>query len=87
MRFKITILLGIDQKSFNLDRCLRDVVNLLAHTASQKGVRVVYQYPENTPVNFVGDRARNRQVVMNLQILDHLEPQPPPIKPATAIQS
>jgi signal transduction histidine kinase/ActR/RegA family two-component response regulator len=58
--------LVIECVPFDLREILQDVVEVLQHQASQKGLSLTFDYPLDLPRTFVGDGGRIRQVVTNL---------------------
>jgi signal transduction histidine kinase/ActR/RegA family two-component response regulator len=58
--------LAIECVAFDLREILQDVVEILQHQASQKGLSLTFDYPSDFPRAFVGDGGRIRQVVTNL---------------------
>jgi PAS domain S-box-containing protein len=56
----------IEARSFDLDLCVRDVVELLGTQASAKGLKLVYEAGRDVPSWICGDSARIRQVLSNL---------------------
>ena len=53
-------------ESFDLERCIYEVMTLLQPTAREKGLSLVVDYDLFLPTMFVGDPGRMRQVMTNL---------------------
>ena len=58
--------LTLEDIPFNLNRNLRDVINIMAPIASRKGLVLEFNFKENVPVNVIGDPTRIKQCVTNL---------------------
>ena len=58
--------LTLDSYSFELDRLLEEVVEMLAPSATEKGIDLILNYPPASPRRFHGDADRVRQLVVNL---------------------
>lgn len=58
--------MSLDQHPFNLQKFLDDTLYLLNVRASQKGLNLYYQIDPSTPMGFLGDVVRLRQILMNL---------------------
>ncbi|HEY4110390.1 two-component regulator propeller domain-containing protein [Puia sp.] len=56
----------IEQRSFELQRCIEGVLDLFYEKASKSGLRLRYHIGEEVPPFIVGDALRLRQVLMNL---------------------
>lgn len=58
--------LVLHAESFDLERCIHEVMTLLQPTAREKGLSLVVDYDLFLPTMFVGDPGRLRQVMTNL---------------------
>ena len=58
--------LTLEAVPFNLRALVDEVLTLLAHTSVSQDVNLKMDYPEETPVHFVGDALRLRQILSNL---------------------
>ena len=58
--------LEIEQRPFDLRRCIEESLDLVAPRAMEKGLNLAYLIEDGTPEQVVGDPARLRQVVANL---------------------
>ncbi|MCB1182462.1 response regulator [bacterium] len=58
--------LTLEEIPFDLKQVLGDVHQLLESTATSKGIKLVFDYPERVPRHFRGDPMRVRQIVLNL---------------------
>jgi len=58
--------LALEVAPFNLRTTLAGVADLLRPSAEMQGLTLDFEYPEQSPVEFVGDAARIRQVALNL---------------------
>lgn len=58
--------LTIEASAFDLRQCIDDVVQLLEHEADEKRLNLTFDYKEDSHDCFVGDRARIRQILVNL---------------------
>ncbi|MCA8976399.1 MAG: response regulator, partial [Planctomycetes bacterium] len=56
----------IERVAFNLERCVRDVVELQRHVAVEKQIELRTAFADGLPVSVLGDPGRLRQVLMNL---------------------
>jgi signal transduction histidine kinase/ActR/RegA family two-component response regulator len=56
----------IEASPFDLREVMHDVADLLAPAARDKGLALVLEFPSDSPLRFMGDSGRIRQVVMNL---------------------
>lgn len=56
----------LQEQEFNLEHLLSEVVELLGHRASEKGLFLMMSYPMSLPRILVGDRVRTRQILVNL---------------------
>ena len=56
----------IEEEPFDLHSVIEEAVGLLAHKAEQKNLDLIVSIPDNVPCNFIGDRGRIRQVLLNL---------------------
>jgi GAF domain-containing protein/CheY-like chemotaxis protein len=54
------------QEPFALSECLEGALDLIAPTASKKGLELAYEVKGELPAAVVGDQGRLRQVVLNL---------------------
>ncbi|TQS71530.1 response regulator [Rhodobacteraceae bacterium] len=53
-------------ESFDLERCIRDVVILLQPAAREKNIRLLVDYDLFLPTHFIADPVRIRQILTNL---------------------
>ncbi|MEB3360109.1 MAG: ATP-binding protein [Synechococcales bacterium] len=58
--------LELEQRFFNLHRCVQDVLNLVAPMAAEKGLMVRSHIAPDVPKRVMGDVTRLRQVLLNL---------------------
>ena len=58
--------LTLESYPFELDRLLEEVVEMLAPSATEKGIDLILNYPPASPRRFQGDADRVRQLVVNL---------------------
>ena len=58
--------LEIEQRPFDLRRCIEESLDLVTPRALDKHLNLAYQIEEGTPESLVGDDARIRQVLVNL---------------------
>ncbi len=58
--------LEIEQRAFDLRRCVEDSLDLVTPRALEKGLNLAYLIEEGTPESLVGDPVRVRQVLVNL---------------------
>jgi len=58
--------ISLEQKPFNLEKCLHSVVEILMAKARRKGLHLCLDLPERLPELVVGDQVRLRQVLTNL---------------------
>ncbi|NNJ08848.1 PAS domain S-box protein [Chloroflexales bacterium ZM16-3] len=58
--------LEIEAQPFDLHACLDEARDLIAHTASERGLRLTFRIDEGVPTGVIGDPARLRQVLINL---------------------
>jgi len=56
----------LDVAPFDLRQSVESSLDILAPTAAQKGIELVYSVDEDLPVALVGDAGRLRQMVLNL---------------------
>lgn len=57
---------ALDPQPFDLPLCLQSTLDLITHSAQQKGLQVVREIPPDLPQMVVGDASRLRQVILNL---------------------
>ncbi|MFZ6712858.1 ATP-binding protein [Undibacterium sp. TC9W] len=57
---------ALESVVFHLPNALADMLKLLDHQASEKGLKIVLEYDVDLPLRFAGDPTRLRQVVLNL---------------------
>ena len=58
--------LEMDAQPFDLSNCVEAVLELVATTASQKGLDLAYSIDPEVPAAIVGDETRIRQILLNL---------------------
>jgi PAS domain S-box-containing protein len=58
--------LELEREPFNLRECLESALDLLATRASQKGLDLLLDFPDDAPTEVKGDVTRLRQVIVNL---------------------
>ncbi|NEU10501.1 response regulator [Flavihumibacter sp. R14] len=58
--------LELDNIDFNLRECIEEVIDLLAITACDKKLDLLYQIDQRMPLSLNGDSLRLRQVIINL---------------------
>lgn len=56
----------LNQTSFNLEELISDVFNLMSIKVEEKNLETVWHLEDNTPQNIKTDKARLRQVLINL---------------------
>jgi signal transduction histidine kinase/DNA-binding response OmpR family regulator len=56
----------IESVDFDLRETLEDIIQLLATSAHEKGLELIFAMPPNVPVKVSGDPARLRQILINL---------------------
>jgi signal transduction histidine kinase/CheY-like chemotaxis protein/HPt (histidine-containing phosphotransfer) domain-containing protein len=56
----------IDQAPFDVDMCVEDALDLVAHRAVEKRIELCHEIAPDTPKLVVGDVARVRQILVNL---------------------
>jgi PAS domain S-box-containing protein len=56
----------LEEQQFNLQSCVEESLDLVASTASEKGLNLAYLMDESVPVSIVGDVTRLRQILVNL---------------------
>ncbi|MGK7922429.1 MAG: response regulator, partial [Trichodesmium sp.] len=56
----------LEKQSFDLQHCVEDALSLLAVRAREKNLELAYAIAPNTPLMFIGDVARLRQILVNL---------------------
>ena len=58
--------LALEKVDFEVSECVEEVLDLHAHTASNKQIELLYSVGPNLPETVHGDVARVRQILMNL---------------------
>ena len=58
--------LEIEQRPFDLRRCIEESLDLLAPAAAEKGINLAYELADGAPAALAGDATRLRQVLVNL---------------------
>ncbi|MGK0237653.1 MAG: signal transduction histidine kinase/CheY-like chemotaxis protein, partial [Candidatus Pelagisphaera sp.] len=58
--------LNVESKPINVRQCLEEVLELLAHSAHEKGLELLYREEGSIPMCRIGDSTRLRQIVVNL---------------------
>lgn len=58
--------IDLEAETFDLHSCLEDAIDLVTHSAAQKGLRLEYHIDPALPTMVIGDITRLRQVVVNL---------------------
>jgi PAS domain S-box-containing protein len=56
----------LEHTEFNLRDCLEGILDLLAHSAGQKKIDLLYEIADGTPELLRGDASRLRQIIVNL---------------------
>jgi GAF domain-containing protein/CheY-like chemotaxis protein len=56
----------LDRRPFELRSTVEGALDLMAPTASSKGLELVYEVDDNVPTTVIGDIGRTRQVILNL---------------------
>ncbi len=56
----------LEQESFNLRKCVEDVLDIFGTKASEIGLELLYEIDQDVPLQIVGDCLRLRQVITNL---------------------
>jgi two-component system sensor histidine kinase/response regulator len=57
--------LELDETSFDLERLIDDVLDLMSFKAHEKSLALACRYPIAAPCRFLGDAGRLRQILMN----------------------
>ncbi|MGA9099714.1 MAG: PAS domain S-box protein, partial [Methanotrichaceae archaeon] len=57
---------GLEQQPFNLRECIESSMDLVATSAAEKGISLLYTVDGKVPKNLVGDITRLRQILVNL---------------------
>lgn len=55
----------LEEKSFNLEKLIRHLLETFRSTASEKGIELIFRYDPDAPNRFVGDENRIRQILFN----------------------
>jgi PAS domain S-box-containing protein len=58
--------LELDEETFNLGLLFEEVISMMAVRANEKAISFVFDYSEVKNINFVGDKVRMRQILINL---------------------
>lgn len=58
--------LTLELHEFNLLHCIEDAIDLVAHPAAEKNLKLAYTYDAPMPFDFIGDGSRLRQILVNL---------------------
>jgi PAS domain S-box-containing protein len=58
--------LELEQRAFDLRRCVEESLDLLSPRALEKGLNIAYLIEDGTPESLVGDAVRLRQILVNL---------------------
>ncbi|MBD1364511.1 response regulator [Mucilaginibacter sp. ZT4R22] len=58
--------MGLDERDFELRKCIEDVFELFAKKMSQAGIELVYHIADNIPSQIHCDGSRLRQILINL---------------------
>jgi PAS domain S-box-containing protein len=58
--------LDLERRPFNLGSCVESALELVAASASGKGLNLAYLFDQGLPSTIVGDAARLRQILINL---------------------
>jgi len=56
----------LEEKSFDLRKCIGDVIHLFANKAREQGINLVYEIDPVLPDRLIGDPLRLKQVLINL---------------------
>ncbi|GIV58694.1 MAG: hypothetical protein KatS3mg042_1607 [Rhodothermaceae bacterium] len=56
----------LEERPFSVRTCLEETLDLLAARAADKGLRLAYLLPPETPDTVLGDATRLRQILLNL---------------------
>lgn len=56
----------LEQKSFDLHKCIEDVIDLFASKAVIQGIDLLYEIDHSIPERLIGDSLRLRQILINL---------------------
>ncbi|MCD4672068.1 MAG: response regulator [Anaerolineaceae bacterium] len=56
----------LENQSFSLLHCMEESIELLAHKANEKKLKLAYNYDPQIPFDFIGDATRLRQILVNL---------------------
>lgn len=56
----------LEQKCFDLPKCIEDVIDLFANKATVQGIDLLYEIDHRLPEVLVGDSFRLRQILINL---------------------
>ncbi|OGB21342.1 MAG: hypothetical protein A3I66_04590 [Burkholderiales bacterium RIFCSPLOWO2_02_FULL_57_36] len=58
--------LEIERHPFDIRRCVEEALDLLASSASEKGIDLAYMMDESVPATIMADATRLRQILVNL---------------------
>lgn len=56
----------LEEKDYDLRRCVEEVMDLLANKASEQNIELLYEIDPNIPDQIIGDSHRLRQILINL---------------------
>lgn len=56
----------LENQPFNLQESIESALDLLAHSAYEKKIELIYYWKPSTPKNIIGDVTRVRQIIVNL---------------------
>jgi CheY-like chemotaxis protein len=58
--------MNLEQQSFSLIDCIQESLDLVASTASEKGINLSFEIDPGTPEMIIGDPSKLRQILVNL---------------------
>lgn len=56
----------LENAPFSIEECVEEVVEMLAYTAFNKGLDILFHIQQDVPAQIIGDKTRLRQVIINL---------------------
>lgn len=56
----------LENLNFNLKKVVSQAVSIVSAKAKEKSLKIAYELPENSELNFIGDPTRIRQIFLNL---------------------
>lgn len=56
----------LEDLNFNLKKVITQAISIVSPKAKEKSLKITYELPEKTDINFIGDPTRIRQIFLNL---------------------